>query len=204
MAPNFTFSHAPELEVAIDRVVTHYARRLRQLLDLSPDDLADVRQDLTVAVLSALPKFEHSRAGLSTYLDRVLRNAATDILRRILRDRYRFCFLTESGADESAGINPLTCDITGAGDDAEGGFPAATATESIDSSMALEAFQHTLPLELLVIFRGLMLGLTVSQIARQLGIGESLVRYRVKKLRTHFLAFELPVTAPDDESSATR
>jgi RNA polymerase sigma factor (sigma-70 family) len=208
MAPNFTSSpHPCELESAIERVVTHYARRLRQLLDLSPEDLADVRQDLTVVILGALPKFERSRACLNTYLDRVLRNAATDILRRTLRDRYRLCSLHEISVDDDAEADPRVCDITGAitgkGEEADGRCPVMTATDAIDTSLTLEAFQRTLPLELLVIFRGLMLGLTASQIARQLGIGESLVRYRVKKLRTHFLAFELPVTTPVEESSRT-
>ncbi|MEI7833126.1 MAG: hypothetical protein WCJ56_08020, partial [bacterium] len=49
-------------------------------------------------------------------------------------------------------------------------------------------FQRNLTLELLVVFRGLMLGMTASQIALQLSISESLVRYRVKKLRKQFFA----------------
>ena len=189
MAPNYTHtacSHAEEFDALIERVITHYARRLRQLLNLSPDDLADVRQDLAVVVLTALPKFEHARAGLPTYLDRVLRNAATDILRRVLRERYR-----SAGEvyDEDVDAEQRTCDITGTADGADDRCPTMAATGIIDDALALEDFQRTLPLELLVIFRGLMLGLNASRIARQLGIGESLVRYRVKKLRTHFLAF---------------
>ena len=189
MAPNVprtTCSHPQEFDALIERVITHYARRLRQQLNLSPDDLADVRQDLAVVVLTALPKFEHARAGLPTYLDRVLRNASTDILRRLLRDR---CRLVCGMYDEDEDAEQRTCDITGTADSAEGPYPALAATEAIDASLALEEFQRTLPLDLLVIFRGLMLGLNASRIARQLGIGESLVRYRIKKLRRHFLAF---------------
>ncbi len=209
MAPNCpSFAYPCDLEPTIERVVNHYARRLRQLLDLSPDDLADVRQDLTVVVLGALPKFERSRACLHTYLDRVLRNAATDILRRTLRDRTRLCALREVTEDDDADADPRICDITGtmidAHENTHSHCTTMAATETIDTSLVLEAFQRTLPLELLVIFRGLMLGVTASQIARQLGIGESLVRYRMKKLRTHFLAFELPVTTPADEVSRTR
>lgn len=189
MAPNHTrtsCSQTEEFDALIERVITHYARRLRQLLNLSPDDLADVRQDLAVVVLTTLPKFEHARAGLPTYLDRVLRNAATDILRRVLRDR---CRQACEAYDEDVDAEQRTCDITGTADGTDDRCPTMAATEVVDASLALEDFQRTLPLELLVIFRGLMLGLNVSRIARQLGIGESLVRYRMKKLRRHFLAF---------------
>ncbi|HEY3416413.1 MAG TPA: hypothetical protein VGM23_05970 [Armatimonadota bacterium] len=205
MAPNCpSFAHPCDLAPAIERVVNHYARRLRQLLDLSPDDLADVRQDLTVVVLSALPKFERARACLPTFLDRVLRNAATDILRRTLRDRARLCAMPDVTGDDDADSDPRVCDITGTGEGMDNRTLTMAATEVIDTSMVLDTFQHTLPFELLVVFRGLMLGLNASQIARQLGIGESLVRYRMKKLRTHFLAFELPITTPANEASRTR
>jgi len=202
MAPHFTScSHPCELDVVIERVITHYARRLRQLLDLSPEDLADVRQDLTVAVLSALPKFDRSLACLQTFLDRVLRNVATDILRRTLQDRARLCAMPGLTDDDDAESDPRVCDITGTGEGADHRTLTLAATEVIDTSLELDAFQRTLPLELLVIFRGLMLGLNGCQIARQLGIGESLVRYRIKKLRTHFLAFSQPISLPADADS---
>lgn len=207
MAPNCpSFTHPCDLEPAIERVVNHYARRLRQLLDLSPDDLADVRQDLTVVVLGALPKFERSRACLHTYLDRVLRNAATDILRRTLRDRARLCALREVTEDDEVDVDSRVCDITGVMIDTyektDSRNTTVAATDAIDTSLTLEAFQRTLPLELLVVYRGLMHGLTATQIARQLGIGESLVRYRVKRLRAYFLAFEM--LSEIDEVSRTR
>ena len=207
MAPQFPYASPPcELESTLEHVVTHYARRLHQLLHLSPDDLADVRQDLYLAAWSALPAFDAARACLRTYVDRVLRHAASDILRNTLRTRYRMLRFDDFAATDDD--LEWACDITGAIDMTDEAAPQTLAqsmvTETVDMRLTLDAFQRTLPLELLVVFRCLMTGGSVAAIARQLGIGESLVRYRIRKLRKAFLRFETPAVRDPDDVPPTR
>lgn len=208
MAP--VFSHCSqwcELESTVTRVVEHYARRLNNLLMLKPDDLADARQDLYVAVFNALPHYDATRgACLPTFLDRVLQHASTDLLRRILWERgRRHTFSADSDHEDT--LEYLTAsDLTGAMvdavTDAEQTHAGVTGSAAVDFAMALDTFQQTLPLELLVIFRGLMGGLNGVEIAQQLGVNESLVRYRIKKIRKAFLAFGLwtPPASPASPS----
>lgn len=201
MAPIFSpCSPWRELEPTVTRVVEHYARRLNNLLRLSPDDLADARQDLYVAVFNALPHYDPARgACLPTFLDRVLQHASTDIQRRILWERgRRHTFHTLVDRDETLeylNASDLTGALVDAVTDVEQTHAGVAASAAVDFAMALDTFQRTLPLELLVIFRGLMSGLNGVEIAQQLGVNESLVRYRIKKLRKAYLAFGLR-TAP--------
>ena len=185
-----------ELEPTVTRVVEHYTRRLTNLLRLTPDDLADARQDLYVAVFNALPHYDAARgACLPTFLDRVLQHASTDIQRRIFWERARRHTFPAEIDHQVILENHTASDLTGAMVDAvadiDQNHAEVVASAAIDFSLALDTFQQTLSLELLVIFRGLMAGLNGVEIAQQLGVNESLVRYRIKKLRKAFRAFGL-------------
>ena len=207
MAPVFTsFTNSDEINAAIERKISFYAHRLRKLLTLTPDDMEDVRQDMRVAVLSALPRFEQKRGCLCTFLDQVIHNTASDIKRKTLLDRsFRKNFYASEVGDDAEEVR-LVCDIAGAMvdtiDDTDGCCTGVNATASLDTELALLSFQRNLTLELLVVFRGLMLGLTASQMAQQLGIGESLIRYRVKKLRKQFFACAFSDTKGPGKRSA--
>lgn len=64
------------------READHAARRLRLLLRLPANDQDDLRQDLVLELLEALPNFDANRGSLGAFLGTVARNKANRIARR--------------------------------------------------------------------------------------------------------------------------
>jgi RNA polymerase sigma factor (sigma-70 family) len=58
------------------------AARWRNLGRIPPQDVRDFAQDLIVAALHRLSRYDGRRASLPTFVNRVVRNAARDLLRR--------------------------------------------------------------------------------------------------------------------------
>jgi len=52
--------------------VDHHTRQLAETFPLSPDDQADLRQDMFLELLVAAEQFDHSRGDGDTFVDRVL------------------------------------------------------------------------------------------------------------------------------------
>lgn len=190
-----------ELEEVLERSVTHYAHRLRQRLNLSADDLADVRQELTLAAWSALPGYDATRASVQTYLDRVLRTTAVNLLREILRERLQRCPVNELARFDVDAVR--LSDIRGAflGMDAGPfGMPHDSATDAIDTHERFLALLPLLPTAYRVLLRGLLAGRSTHEIADSLGVSESLIRHRIRRLlallRGEDSATDDDVTAP--------
>ncbi len=66
------------------------ARRLRRRLRLSPDDLADLRQDLLVDALARLRSFDPACGSLGAFAGIVMANRAARIASRTRRERWLY------------------------------------------------------------------------------------------------------------------
>jgi RNA polymerase sigma-70 factor (ECF subfamily) len=63
-------------------LVHHKAWQLVGKAGYLADDVADIKQDLIVALLERLPRFDPARASYNTYVDRVVASRVVDLLRR--------------------------------------------------------------------------------------------------------------------------
>ena len=78
--------------------IKHHARTLCRKEGFVPEDLHDLEQELTIHLWEQLDKFDPSRGKLTTFVDRVVRNKAADLLearQAACRDcRFDLCSLT--------------------------------------------------------------------------------------------------------------
>ncbi len=179
-----------------DFVVTEYvkaliqvkARQLCRRSDFNANEREDIEQELLLAVLQQIERFDSTRASLKTFLDRIVSRAAAMLLRSRKRQK------------RGNGMQPLSlesdCTI---GDDlkslsntvsskdvanrlgtlSEDSIARLEQTEAIDVAMA------KMPERLRDICRRLMSG-TVASVARELGISRHQVRQAIDEARHYF------------------
>ncbi len=71
----------PQADEYVARLVTAKARQLIRTAGFRLSDREDIEQDLTVHLLEHLPEYDPARSSLHTFMDRLVENAAADLIR---------------------------------------------------------------------------------------------------------------------------
>ncbi len=165
-APSSPETHQPELDAyALDRI-EYRVQRLARVFTLSDDDADDLRQDLVLELWRALPRYDAERAGLHTYVNRVLDRAYCAIARS-LRSRRSHPALT-----------PVSLSVL---HDRPLESPELAAAERC---LDLEAALATLPRHLRIIAEELKHA-APGEVAQRLHIHRASVYRAIKRIRQH-------------------
>ncbi len=80
----------------IEATSTTFAQAIILRLHLPPDELPDIRQDLILVGVRAVPQYRSGKRAIGTYITEKLKWACKDILRRFLAERRRVSLFCES------------------------------------------------------------------------------------------------------------
>lgn len=129
------------IDPVVVNIVKHKARRLVGIAGFVEADREDLEQELVIALLRAMPRFDASRASARTFLNRVANNCAAKLLQRqtaAKRDFRRIVQPTKV-ARETADTN----DITGRSD-----VDRSSCTEVIGQWAVRAGSEPDLPVDL--------------------------------------------------------
>ena len=184
--------------MSIDEIVTYTLKRssfkAKQLIGkygFSKDDVEDIRQELVLDVLQRLPKFNRTRAGLKTFISRLLDNHIAHLIKHReagRRDHRRVeCRLDDWQRDKD---NLWTClgeTITEEEALDRLGCRRLSSQERIDLALDTVTLLDLLSKR----DRKLCLQLqtrTVSELSRQTGVVRTRIYERLRAIRQKFLA----------------
>jgi RNA polymerase sigma-70 factor, ECF subfamily len=187
--------------MSIDEIVTYTLKRssfkAKQMIGkhgFSKDDAEDLRQELVLDVLKRLPKFNRSRAGIKTFISRLIDNHISHLIKHQeagRRDHRRVeCRLDDWERDKDNQWTSPGLMITE--EDALGrlGRRLLSSQERIDLALDTVALlDHLSKLD-----RKLCLQLqtqTVSEISRQTGVVRTRIYERLRVIRQKFLQAEM-------------
>ena len=161
-------SESCALSSATIAVIDHRSDRLAKIFHLSVDDRADIWQDMALAVLSAMRRYDPALASRDTFAERVVSMQYIKTALRIRRDLERE---PESASDVIDGVvDPRS----------ERGNPA-------DARLDLEAALEVLPRRLHLIAEDLKTK-RPGEIAAEMGVHRSTVHRAISQIRTHLRA----------------
>jgi RNA polymerase sigma factor (sigma-70 family) len=180
----------PGIDPQIVRCVRHHARRVR--MALPGMEIEDIEQELMLHVHRRLSRFDATRGSLRTFVDRIVRNCAANLLQSLRSEKRGF------------GVEFLSLD-TIAGDAADSGSPFAGSDEGACAGGAYVGYAPedllNLRIELWRTFdrlpsplRSCLLGLfgnTVTDAARRTGVSRSTLYERIAEIREGFQAADL-------------
>lgn len=156
---------AEELSPHTIAVIDHRSDRLAKIFHLSDDDRDDIRQDMALAVLSAMRRYDSARASRDTFAERVISLQYVKIAQRIRRDIER--------QPESA------TEAIGALID-----PRSERGNTDDLRLDLEAALVGLPRRLRLIAEDLKT-MRPGEIAAEMGVHRSTIHRAIAQIRTH-------------------
>ena len=179
----------PGINPQIVRCVRHHARRVRTALPGM--EIEDVEQELMLHVHRRLSRFEATRGSLRTFVDRIARNCAANLLQSLRSER------------RGSGVEVLSLEaIAWQSSEGEGRC-------SDEGASARELYVGYAPEDLLNLrielwrvfdrlppaLRSCFLGLfdnTVTDAARRTGVSRSTLYERIAAIRESFRAADLP------------
>ncbi len=162
-------SHLPELQAT----ATFHARRVARKLGLSRDDIEDMRQDLLVAMIERLERFDPQKASVATFLDLVARHGAHAAVRKCRRHQQMFGPMPVS-FDEDAGLPDP---------------PVSILTLASDAGPALDVVRTVAALpDSLRSLCGLLLSEPPSVACRKSRLSRATFYRRVRDIRLQFLS----------------
>jgi RNA polymerase sigma factor (sigma-70 family) len=179
----------PGINPHIVRCVRHHARRVRTALPGM--EIEDVEQELMLHVHRRLPRFDAARGSLRTFVDRIARNCAANLLQSLRSER------------RGSGVEVLSLEaIAWQSSDGEGRC-------SVERASAPELYVGYAPEDLLNLrielwrvfdrlppaLRSCFLGLfdnTVTDAARRTGVSRSTLYERIAAIRESLRAADLP------------
>ena len=179
-------AHCPELDTYDLVLIRRKARTLAEQSSSSRDDQDDIEQDLVLHALQRLARFDRARGSLATFIDRVLTHKLADLM--------------EAARTQSRGndVPVLSLDATVETDDAEEipidetavrdairaqrGLSSSKGVEHILARLALaQALDSLAPAQRQLWHLVAEHGVTAA--ARELGVGLTTVKRRLRKLR---------------------
>ncbi|MGZ9157143.1 MAG: RNA polymerase sigma factor, partial [Candidatus Binatia bacterium] len=172
----------PGIDPQIVRCVRHHARRVRTALPGM--EIEDIEQELMLHVHRRLSRFDATRGSLRTFVDRIVRNCAANLLQSLRSEKRGF------------GVEFISLD-TIAGDAADSGPALADSDEGACAGGAYVGYAPedllNLRIELWRTFNGLssplrscLLGLfgnTVADTASRTGVSRSTLYERIAEIR---------------------
>ncbi|MBF0154653.1 MAG: sigma-70 family RNA polymerase sigma factor [Magnetococcales bacterium] len=183
------------------RTVRHHARRLSRSFGFLPSDLEDIEQELMLDLHRRLSRFDPTRAGLTTFIARVVENHAATLLEGTGRE----------GAEESAPLSlneviqdgdgtPVELIDTIAASQSPWHDHAIPWHDGIDLRADISRMLDRLPTSLRAIAERLM-GQTVSELAASAGIPRHALYAAIAKIRGRFNQMQPRKKSPTDSGS---
>lgn len=174
------------------RKQSHFkAKQLIGNYGFTRDDLEDIRQDLLAELFRRLERFDPAKAGVRTFITRLLNNAVADLIERrraqcrdYRRSTCRLDDWTEAG-DEDGGWTTYAAQTTEADVKAHLRTEFRSESEALQLRMDVEAVIDRLPRDLRELSRHLQTK-SVSQIAREKGVSRQSVYGSIRQLRRIF------------------
>jgi RNA polymerase sigma-70 factor, ECF subfamily len=180
----------PGIDPQIVRCVRHHARRVRTALPGM--EIEDIEQELMLHVHRRLLRFDATRGSLRTFVDRIARNCAANLLQSLRSEKRGF------------GIGLISLDTTAC---TSAGSVSAIASSDEDAEVCSAHFGYA-PEELLALridlwrtfdqlppaLRRCFLELfdnTVADAARRTGVPRSTMYERISAIREAFVAADL-------------
>lgn len=183
-------AHDVVLSTSAQSTIEFHARRLAWRFPFHPSQEADIRAELILCLVQRSGGFDPGRASIPTYVDRVVRSAATGMVRSELRHK------------RAAGISALSLESTPAGSsDAAAclgeklgvadhcrriGSVVRDFVQEVDSADAVSHVLATLPPDLHAIAMHLSHDPRPAVVARQLGLSRSQMESARRRLRRYF------------------
>lgn len=152
-----------------DELVGHFG--------VSECDREDIEQELALDLIRRWPKFDPERAQPRTFIARVVRNRISTIIRHRMSEQRRFEQLGQVPINRTIEEEVTSCFRTGR--------PERIDQEYVELEHDVNAVLAELPPELREIGE-LLRTKSRADVARELGISESTLRYRIEKLRSVF------------------
>jgi RNA polymerase sigma-70 factor, ECF subfamily len=178
------------LEGYAREVIRHKARQLINKYGFTRDDYDDLQQDMTLDLLRRLSKYDPSRAGLSTFVARVVDRKVSTLIRHQKQEKRDFSvriLRLDAEVDGQDG-EPLGLDEILSQDafDEEVARYDRPEAERLDLRLDLSLVLDELPEELRELARRLQTR-TMAEIARELGVPRStLYETGIARLRKIF------------------
>ena len=176
------------------RLITIKAKQLIRKSGFRDADRDDLEQELVLHLLKQADRFDPRRAGIRTFIDRVVDARVAEILRHRHRQKrapgYTAQSLDANAADDLAGGSFISESITEADQRRRLGQSSCEAQEHQDNTMDVADAVAQLSPELRALCQHLMGG-TSASVARDLGISRRQVRKGVERIREHFESLDL-------------
>jgi len=181
--------HDGILKYAMKR--THYkARQVVKTSGFTKDDFDDIRQDLLRDVLQRLPKFNGDRAGMKTFISRLIDNRIASLIKHrhaACRDsRRNDCSLDDWVHDEDGRWVRRDTTISEDRARAHTGQAPRSRQETLQLAMDTAHVMDSLPDDLRDLCARLR-SQTVLEISRETGMSRSSLYERVKQIRARFI-----------------
>jgi RNA polymerase sigma factor (sigma-70 family) len=162
-------------------------RRFAGRLGFSRDERADIEQELAIAVVLAVPRFDPTRGTIEAFITRVIRNKVRKIMARQkagCRDYRRLA----GSLQDPVRIDPEGDSVEWGESFDAGAYLRATQgrpspEETTDLGLDLDRAALTLPKRLRVTLQVLRLDLTDTEAARLLRVSRQTFYARLKQLR---------------------
>jgi RNA polymerase sigma-70 factor (ECF subfamily) len=152
-----------------DELVGHFG--------IAESDRADIEQELALDLVQRWPKFDPGKSKPRTFITQVVRHKVSTIIRHRSTEQRRFEQIGHVPIDRSIEEEVPRCFRTG--------LPERIDQEYVDLSEDVAAVLAKLPAELRNICKQLRTE-SIAEVARQLGIPASTLRYRIRKIRGQF------------------
>ena len=157
-------------------VIRHKARQLIGKYGFTRDDYDDLQQDMMLDLLRRLGKYDPSKAGLSTFVARVVDRKISNLIRHQRQEkrdyRQQVCPLDAQVEDQDGHVRGLEDILSQDAYDAEVERHGQPETERLDLRIDLKLVLDDLPDDLRELARRLQTR-TVAEIARELGVPRS-------------------------------
>ncbi len=170
-------------------LIRYKARQLVGRYGFNRDDREDLEQDLVLDLLRRLPKFNPERAGLNTFIARVVDHAVATIIerQRALSRGYRIpkVSLSDPQHDDEGNETPRSEVLDAAAYLRQTGRSDFRSQEDQDLAIALADAVRSLPPDLQEL-SSLCSEYRVSEISQLTGTPRSTIYERRSKIRVHF------------------
>lgn len=171
------------------KIIRYKARQLIGKYGFNQDDYEDLRQEMTLDILQRLPKFDATKAGMNTFVSRIIDHKISTIIRHRTqgkRDYRRACSLDEPIEDEN-GASVTRGEMLSQDDhDLHAGKHTRPESARTEIRAVISLTISELPPELRYLAE-LLLARSITQAAEELGVPRStLYETGIAQLRKTF------------------
>jgi RNA polymerase sigma factor (sigma-70 family) len=174
----------------IERTIRYRAKRLGGELGLGADDLQDIQQELRMDLWRRLPSFREEKAGLHTFVTRLVGNKVENIrehLQAEKRDLRSVAHSLDEEVEQPDGSTVRRGDFLTDSKVKQSSFRWTLSYEQIlDLQIDVRAVLPLLTDEQRILCRLLAGGWSKSDVAKRLGVSRPVVYDRMKELKKRF------------------